>query len=81
MSLLWHDAVAKKRSIALNVSFAVRTATTQEDIDLVSGDFNGASCRRQREPQQQYDITLEEAFKTPGVLSRLAPQGPWRYSA
>ena len=36
---------------------------TQEDIDLVAGDFNGASWRRKTVPEQQYERTLEEAFR------------------
>ena len=40
-SLHCHNAVAKKRIFALNVS-----APIQEDIDLVVGDFNGAIWRR-----------------------------------
>ena len=60
-----HNAVAKKRSIALNVFIAVRTVRTariREDIDLVSCDFNGASWRRTMGADQQY-YTSEEAFK------------------
>ena len=49
----------KKRSIALNVLVAVRTATMQEDIDLVAGDFNGASWRHKTGPAQQCDSSLD----------------------
>ena len=35
----------------------------EEDIDLVAGDFDGASWRRKMGRQQQYDSTLAEALK------------------
>ena len=33
------------------------------DIDMVAGDFNGASWRHRSGPDQQFDSTLEETFK------------------
>ena len=48
------NAVAKKRSIALNMLLSVRT---------VPGDFKGASWRRKSGPDQQFDSALEDAFK------------------
>ena len=53
----------KKRSIASNVPLAVRTAVVQEEVDMVARDFNGASWRRKSGPEQQFDSTLEDAFK------------------
>ena len=40
-----------------------KTAMEHEDVDMVAGDFNGASWRRNSAPDQQFDSTLEEAFK------------------
>ena len=42
---------------------AVRAIMWQEKVDMVAGDFNGASWRRKPGLQQQLDITLEETFK------------------
>ena len=63
VSLHCQNAVAKKRSIALNTLLAVRTMVIQEGVDMVAGDFDGASWRRRPGPDQQHDSTLEEAFK------------------
>ena len=63
MSLHCQNAVAKKRSIAWNILLAVCTVLLQEEIDMVAGDFNGASWRRVSGLGQQFDSTLEEAFK------------------
>ena len=35
----------------------------QEDVDMVAGDFNGASWWRRSGSDQQIDSTHEEAFK------------------
>ena len=86
MLLRCRSAVAKKRSIALHVLLAVRTATIQADVDMVAGDFNGASWRHKTGSEQQVDSTLEEAFKkkkTPGSMCLFALStvvGPWWYS-
>ena len=82
-----HDDVAslsqcgsQKRSGALIVLLAVRTAMTQEDVDMVAGDFNIACRRRKTGPEQQYDSTLQEAFKkrqAPGAHGLPTVVGPW----
>ena len=43
MSLHCQNAGAKKRSIAMNMLLAVRTAMLQQEVHIVAGDFNGAS--------------------------------------
>ena len=43
MSFHPNNNFAKKRGIANNVLFAVRTAMQQEKVDMVAGDFNGAA--------------------------------------
>ena len=59
MSLHCHNAAAQKRSVAVNALLAVRTAVIQEDVDIVAGDFNGASWRRQTGPE--CEIVREES--------------------
>ena len=75
MSLHCQNAIAKKRSIALNILLAVRTVLLHEEMDMVAGDFNGASWRRVSGPEQQFDSTLGEAFKNAQlpVPNRLTP--------
>ena len=55
--------MANKRSIALGVLLAVRPAVVQEDVEMVAGDFNGASWRRKSRPDEQFDSILEETPK------------------
>ena len=53
--------------------------TIQEGIDVVAGDFNGASWHRKRRLVLQYDSTLEEASKNARLLVPLGftpLQGP-----
>ena len=81
MSLHCHNTVAKKRSIAQDIFSAVRTAMFQEDMDLLASDSNGASWRRKVGADQQFDSTLEDAFKkrqTPrfGALAAFLTNGP-----
>ena len=46
---------------------------THEDVDMLAGDFTGASWRRKTGPDQQFDRTLGEALKN----ARLpVPPGP-----
>ena len=59
MSTRCHNAVAQKCSIALNILHAVRSAMEQEDVDMVVGDFNGASWRSKSGPDEQFDNALE----------------------
>ena len=42
---------------------AVRPVMTQEEVHIVAYDFNGASWWRRSGPEEQFDRTLEEAFK------------------
>ena len=49
-SLHYQNAVEKKRSIALNIFLAVRSAMIHEDVDMVAGDFTGESWRRKTRP-------------------------------
>ena len=42
ISLHVDNHCAKRRGIAKNVLFAVRTVMCQEQVDMVVGDFNGA---------------------------------------
>ena len=51
-----HNECAKRRSVALHLLVAVRTAMVDESVDLVAGDFNGTSWRRKR------DSVNEQAF-------------------
>ena len=39
----------------------------EEDVDMVAGDIDGASWRRRSGPDQQFECTLEEAFKNAKV--------------
>ena len=82
MSLHCDNAVAKKRSVALNALLAVRPAITQEDVDMVAGDFNGATWRRKSGPEQQYDRTPEEASTNAKLLvpPGTSPMCAWWYS-
>ena len=43
MSLHCQNAGAKKRNIAMNMLLAVCTVMLQQEVDMVAGDFNGAS--------------------------------------
>ena len=63
MPLQCENAVAKKRSTELNILLAVRIVVVQKDVDMVGGDFNGASWRRRSGPDQQLDSMVEEAPK------------------
>ena len=36
----------------------------QENVDMVAGDFAGASWRRKSGPEHQLDSTIEETFKS-----------------
>ena len=47
---------------------AVRTATVQGNAVVVAGDFNGACWRRKTGLEQQFDSSLEEAFKNAKLL-------------
>ena len=49
ISLHCQIEVAKRRSIALNLLMAVRTAMVEEAVDFVGGDFTGTSWRRKRD--------------------------------
>ena len=62
MSLHINTHYAKKRGIAKNVLFAVRTVMCQEQVDMVAGDFNGATWRKKSGDNQQRHSTIEEAF-------------------
>ena len=74
MSLHCQNAVGKKRSIASNIPLVVRFVMLHvEDVDMVAGDFNGASWRYTSGPYQQFDGALEEAFKNARLL---VPPGP-----
>ena len=73
VSLHCQNAVAEKRSIALNVLLAVRTAMVQDDADIVAADLRGASWRRKGGTDQPFDRIREVAFKkTQGFLCHLA---------
>ena len=62
MSVHINTHYAKKRGIAKNVLFAVRTVMCQEQVDMVAGDFNGATWRKKSGDNQQRHSTIEEAF-------------------
>ena len=62
MTLHTNDHYAKKRGIANNVLFAVRIVMCQEQVDMVAGDFHGASWRKNSGDNQQRDSMIEEAF-------------------
>ena len=62
MSLHINTHYAKKRGIEKNVLFAVRTVMCQEQVDMVAGDFNGATWRKKSGDNQQRHSTIEEAF-------------------
>ena len=47
MSLHINNQFDKKRGIGKNLLTKVRTVMHQQQIDLVAGDFNGATWRRQ----------------------------------
>ena len=73
VSLHCQNAVAEKRSIALNVLLAVRTAMVQDDADIVAADLKGASWQRKEGTDQRFDRIREVAFKkTQGFLCHLA---------
>ena len=63
-----HPRLLNTCSSALDVLQAVRTATVQEDADMVVGGLNCASWRRKSGSAQQMDNTLGEALKN-GTLS------------
>ena len=64
---------AKRRAIAKNVLFAVRTVMCEEQVDMVAGDFNGAAWRRKNGDDQQRDRTIKEAFANTNLP---IPHGP-----
>ena len=77
MSLHSNNNYAKKRGIANNVLFAVRTAMQQEQVDMVAGDFNGAASRRKRDEDQRRDSTIEEAFANTNLPIPNSPTPLW----
>ena len=80
MPLHCHNEVAKRRSIALNLLSAVRTAVIEEAADLVAVDFNGTSWRQKVGDEQRTDSTIEQALSNntgplpPGPQSRRGPR-------
>ena len=73
VSLHCQNAVAEKRSIALNVLLAVRTAMVPDDANIVAADLKGASWRRKGGTDQPFDSIREVALKkTQGFLRHLA---------
>ena len=52
----------QEAQFAVNALMEVRTAIIQEDIDLVAGDFNGASWRREWDLSSNMTVLFEEAF-------------------
>ena len=46
MPLHRQNAATKKLNTAINILLAVRTVMKQEEVDMVAGDFQGASWRR-----------------------------------
>ena len=72
MFLHCQNAVAKKRSVALNILLAVRSAMLHEDVDKVAGDFNGTSWRKIR-TRSTIDSTTKKRSKTQKSLCHLAP--------
>ena len=77
MSLHCQNPVAKKRSVALNILLAVRTVMLQEEVDMVAGDFNGATWRRRSGPDHQSDSTLEGALKNRKLQVPPSPTPLW----
>ena len=53
MSLHMNNPYVKKRGIAKNMFFAVRTFMCQEQIEMVAGDFNSAAWRKKCGDDQQ----------------------------
>ena len=62
MSLHTNNHFAKKRGIGKNLLFIVRTAMLQEQVDMVTSDFNGAAWRRQPGRDLRPISIMEEAF-------------------
>ena len=60
MSLHCQNALAERRSIALNILLAVQTVMAQEDVDMIAGDFYGDAHQGWI---NNLMVTLEEAFK------------------
>ena len=63
ISMHCQNTCAKKRSIALTMLLAVRTIMWHEKVDIVSGDYNGASWRCKSRQQQQSTAKLEATLK------------------
>ena len=58
-------------AIALDVLLAVRTTMIEEAVDLVAGDFNGASGRRKVGDEQKTDSVVTK--RTATAFLTLAP--------
>ena len=56
---------------------AVLTLTCEREVDMVAGDFNGASWRRKPGPQQQLDSTLEEKIENAKLPVPPRPSQLW----
>ena len=52
----------EKRGIGKKLLLTVRTATLDEHVDMVAGDFNGASWRRPCGSDRRLISIIEEAF-------------------
>ena len=60
-SLHINNHFAEKRSIGKNLLLTVRSVMSQEQVDMVAGDFNGAACR-QSGSDHRHISTIAEAF-------------------
>ena len=78
MSLHLNNSYDKKRGIAKIVLVVVRTAMQQEQVDMVTGDFNGAAWRRRHCEDQRRDRTIEEAFANTNLPTPDGPTTLWR---
>ena len=56
--------IAKRRSIALDLLLAIRTAMTEEAVDLVAGDFNGTSKRQKLVKNREQTASLNKRSAT-----------------
>ena len=66
----------KKRGIARNLLFTVRTVVHQQQVELVAGDFNGAGWRRQSGNDSLFISSIEEAFVNTNLPLPPGPT-PW----
>ena len=73
-----NNLFAKKRGIGKNLLLTVRTLMCREQLDMVTGDFNGAAWRRQSGSDPRPISTIEEAFANTSLPIPPVPTPLWR---